>query len=185
MAKVRSIMRGKVITVDFSMSISGAARVMSNNRIGSVVIAKDGEPAGIMTREDIVKAAAHGKDLKNTKVSELKRKKFITASPDDDLKTVVQIMVENGVSRVPVIDKGKLVGILTEKEILVADPKMADLLAEKMKYRIAEVSDETETISGVCENCGDFSNDLRHSEGRWHCETCRNEEGEISEEEEF
>lgn len=185
MPKISSIMRRKVVTADPSKSLSDAARIMSNNKIGSVVIVKNKKPSGIVTRDDIMKAAAGGKDLLKTRLSDIRQEKFITAKPEDDLKKVVEMMVENGVSRVPVLEKSKLVGILTEKEILASSPKMADLLAEKMKYRIAEVSDETKTISGACENCGDFSQDLRHSEGRWFCEACRNEEGEISEEEKF
>ncbi len=185
MVKISTIMRKKVVIVDPSKSISDAARVMANNRIGSIVIVKDKKAVGIVTKEDLLKVAAHGLDMNTTKISDLKQEKFVTAKPGDDLKKVVELMVENGVSRVPVLDKGKLAGILTEKEILAADPKMADILAEKMKYRMAEVSEETEVINGLCEKCSDFSEDLRHTANGWCCETCRNDDEGIPEEEEF
>lgn len=183
--QIKSIMRGRVVTVGPSQSISDVARAMANNRVGSVVIVKNGRPIGIVTREDIVKVVAHGKDIRVVKVSDLQQEKFITAKPTDDLKTVVETMVEEGVSRVPIIDNGKLVGVLTEKEILIADPSMADLLREKMKSRVSEVSEESEVISGICEKCSDFSEDLRHKATGWYCVTCRNDEEGISEEEEF
>ncbi len=185
MVRIKQIMRKRVVTVDPSRSVSDVARVLSNNRVGSAVVVKNRKPVGIITRDDILKVVACGKSISAVKVSDLKQGNFITAKPEDDLKKVVQLMVDNGVSRVPVLDKGKLIGILTEKDILASNPKMADLLAEKMKYRIKEVSDETRAINGTCEKCSDFSEDLRHTASGWYCETCRNDDEGIPEEEEF
>ena len=177
MVQIKSIMRERVVTVDSSRSISDAARVMSNNKVGSLVIVKNGKPVGIVTREDIVNAVANGKDIRKSKLSDLKQEKFITAKPTDDLKRVVEVMVEEGVSRVPVLDKGRLVGILTEKEILIAEPKLSTLLAEGMKSSAANVPGASDVINGLCEKCSDFSEDLRHTDEGWECEACRNDEG--------
>ncbi len=181
MVQVKGLMRKNVITVEPAKTISEIARIMANNRIGSVIVLKGGKPTGIVTREDIVNVVARGKDIKRVKVSDLKQGKFITAKPSDDLLQVVRLMVKAGVKRVPVIDKGKLLGILTDKEILTAAPEMIEILTDKLKTRIGEVSEPENSISGLCENCGDFSEDLKHTEGRWYCEDCRSEENESEE----
>ena len=185
MVQIKSLMRKWVLTVDPNKSISDVARIMANNRIGSVVVLKGSKPVGIVTREDIVKVVAHGKDVKKVKVSDLKQAKFITAKPADDLLSIVRLMVKEGIKRVPVIENGKLVGILTDKEVLSAAPEMIEVLSERLKTRMGKVSEPEDSIPGLCEKCGDFSEDLRHSEGRWHCEDCRGDEEGISEKEEF
>ena len=183
MVQIKALMKKSVVTVDPAKTISDVARIMANNRIGSVVILRGGKPVGIVTREDIVKVVAHGKDVKKVKVSDLKQSNFVTAKPTDDLLSVVRLMVKEGVKRVPVIDNGKLAGILTDKEVLIAAPEMIEVLSEKLRGRVDEVSEPSETIPGLCENCGDFSEDLRHTQGRWYCEDCRNDEGEEEDDE--
>ncbi len=177
MVRVKNIMRRSVITVGPEDTVSKVAKAMANNRIGSAVILKNKKPVGIVTREDIVNTVAHGKNPNSVKVKDFKQKKFLIAKPEDDLLTVIREMNETGIKRVPVIDKGKLVGILTDKEILLAAPELIDLLKEKLRSRTELVAEPGEVISGLCEKCGDFSEDLRHTEGRWYCEDCRNDEG--------
>ena len=185
MVQVKALMRKTVVTVSPENTISEVARKFANNRVGSAVILKGKKPVGIITREDVINVVAHGKNINTVKVSELKQQKFVTAKPTDDLLAVVRTMSEEGVKRVPIIDKGKIVGILTEKEILSAVPEMIEILNKKLKSRISEVSEPGESISGICEDCEDFSDDLRHTVDGWLCEDCRSEENEISEKEDY
>ncbi|HLD57974.1 MAG TPA: CBS domain-containing protein [archaeon] len=177
MVRVKNIMRVGVITVNPEDSVSRVAKIMANNRVGSAVVLKGKKPVGIITREDIVHVVAHGKNPNTVKVKDFKQKIFLVAKPHDDLLSIIRQMTETGVKRAPVVDKGKLVGIITDKEILLAAPELIDLLKEKLKSRAQQVAEPGEVISGLCERCGDFSEDLRHTDGRWYCEDCRNDEG--------
>ncbi len=175
--KVKQIMRSGVITVGQEDTVSKVAIIMSNSSVGSAIVLKDKKPVGIITREDIVNIVAHGKNPNTVKVKDFKQKRFLVAKPNDDLLSVIKEMNEIGIKRVPVLDKGKLVGILTDKEILLAAPELIELLRDKLKARTDLVAEPGEVISGLCERCGDFSEDLRHTDGRWYCEDCRNDEG--------
>ncbi len=183
MVRIKNIMRRCVITVSPEDTVSKVAKKMANNNVGSVVILKAKKPVGIVTREDIVNVVAHGKNPNTVKVKEFKQKRFFVAKPEDDLLTVIREMNEIGIKRVPVVDKGKLIGILTDKEILLAAPELIEMLKDKLKERTDFVADPGEVISGICERCGDFSEDLRHTDGKWYCEDCRNDEGIVEDDE--
>ena len=177
MVAIRNIMRTKVITVSPSASLYTISKILSNNRIGSVVVVDRKKPVRLITESDIVHALAHDKDLKKTKANDLKKKPLVSAHPSEDLLEVARKMIKSGVKRLPIIDSsGKLVGIVSEKEILLAAPELIEVLSEKLKSRLDRVADTGQEISGLCENCGSYSDDLEHTQGRWFCEDCRNEE---------
>lgn len=175
MVKVSQIMKKYVVTVEPSLTIADAAKIMSNNRIGSVVVMKGKKPSGIVTTEDITGVVARGLDPKKMKIKDIKRRKFVTASPKDNILDVTKYMVKSGVKRVPVVDKGKLVGIISDKEILSTSPELIDVLSEKLKARIDKVARPDEMLSGICEDCGAYSDRLENLAGRWVCEDCRDE----------
>ncbi len=172
MVKVKEIMKKSVITIDPNLTLSDAAKIMTNNRVGSVVILNKMRPVGIVTSEDIVGAVAKGLN-KKTKIKDLPKKKLISASPDEDILKVTKIMVRNGIKRLPVIKNGKLLGIVSDKEILLVSPELIDILSEKLKTRVDLVARPDQEISGICENCESYSDNLKNVSGRWICESCR------------
>jgi len=174
MVKVKEIMKKYVITVDPEITVSNVAKIMTNNRIGSVIIMKGQKPVGIITDDDIVGIVAKGKDPKKVKINSIKsRKRFITVSPEDDMLKVTRKMIKSGVKRIPVVKGGKLLGIVSDKEILTVSPELIGVLSEKLKARIALVAEPDQEISGLCERCEAHSDNLRHVGGRWWCEDCR------------
>lgn len=173
MVKVSQIMKKYVVTVEPDVTISDAAKIMSNNRIGSVVVVKGKKPVSIVTTENVTSVVARGLDPKKVKIKDIKRKRFITAAPRDDILAVTKKMVKSGVKRIPVIDNGKLVGIVSDKELLATSPELIDVLSEKLKARMERVASPNEMISGICEGCGSYSDVLENVGGRWLCEECR------------
>ena len=173
MVKVKEIMRRAVYTVDGSITLGDVAKIMTNNRIGSVVVMKNDKPVGIVTESDIVRIVASGKDPKKALVKSLKQTKFITATPEEDLFKLVRKMVKNGVKRIPVIKDGNLCGIVSDKEIMVTTPEMIEVLSEKIKSRVESVARPKQLISGLCENCEGYSDRIKNIAGRWLCEDCR------------
>jgi CBS domain-containing protein len=174
MVKVKEIMKKFVITVDPEISVSDAAKIMTNNRIGSVVLLSKLKPVGIVTNDDIVSCVAKNLNLKKTKISSIeKRKKLITATPDDDIVKVTKLMIKSGVKRIPILKNGKLQGIVSEKDVLIVSPELIDILSERLKIRADRVARPDQVISGICEGCESYSDDLRNVGGRWYCESCR------------
>jgi len=178
MVKVSQIMKKYVVTVEPELTMSDAAKIMSNNRIGSVIVMKGKKPVGIVTTEDITSLVAKSMDPQKVKIGDIKKKRFVTAAPDDDILEVSRLMVRSGVKRIPIIEKGKLVGIVSDKEILSTSPELIDVLSEKLKARIDRVARPDEMISGICEECGSYSDELENAGGRWVCEDCREGEDE-------
>jgi CBS domain-containing protein len=173
MAKVKDIMRKYVVTVEPGISLASVAKIMFNNKVGSAVIIKKKKPVGIVTSEDIVSVVARGKSPSEVKAGDLAGREFITASPDDDVLRVVKKMARKGVKRIPVVKGGRLQGILTDKEILLTTPEMIDVLSEKLKARVERVASPNDIISGICETCEGYSDELNSVGGRWLCESCR------------
>lgn len=178
MVSIKNLMKAKAVTTDPNTSLYRVSQILSNNKIGSVIIVDKKKPVGIVTERDIVLAAAQKKNLEKTKAKDLKKRPLVTVSPSDDLLDVTRKMVKHGFKRLPVVDRGHLVGVISEKEILLAAPELIEVLSEKLKERLDKVANPDGEISGLCENCGDYSEDLQHTQGRWYCEDCRNDEGE-------
>ena len=175
MIKVKDIMKRNVITVDPGLTVSDAAKIMTNNRIGSViVIDKKMRPVDIVTDDDIVGLVAAGENPKKIKVKDIPTKrKLISASPDEDVLKVTKRMIKTGVKRLPVIKNGKLQGIVSDKEILLTAPELLEVMSEKLRARVENVAQPDQEISGICENCEAYSDELRSIGGRWLCEDCR------------
>lgn len=116
---VRHIMTKNIISVKDSASIVTAASVMVDNDIGSIVVTKSGNPVGIVTEKDIVKECCAkklcGGDLK---VEEVMSAPLITIDADASLGEAAMLMSDNRIRRLLVTEKGKIVGIITERDVL-------------------------------------------------------------------
>jgi CBS domain-containing protein len=174
MVKVQDIMKKSVVTVDPELTLADVAKIMTNNRIGSVIVMNKAKPVGIVTDDDIVGSIARGEDPRKIRISRLgKRRKFVTTSPDENILNVTRRMVKSGVKRIPVLKNGKLVGIVSDKELLLMSPELINVLSEKLKIRVGTVARPDQVISGICERCESYSDNLRNLDGRWLCEDCR------------
>ena len=173
MVRVKEIMKRYVITVDPEASLADVSRIMTNNRVGSLVVMEKNRPVGIVTDSDIVSIVAEGKSPKRVKIKDLKKKGFISATPNDTMMHVIKLMVKNGVKRVPIIENGKLEGIVSDKEILLVSPELIEVMSERLRARVGMVARPRQKITGICDDCGNYSEELRSSRGKWLCEDCR------------
>jgi CBS domain-containing protein len=173
--KVRDIMKKNVITADPNLSLADVAKIMTNNRVGSVIVLSNDRPVGIITDSDIVTVVAEGKSPRKIRIRDIhkRRKGFICAAPEESVTDVTKRMIKNGVKRIPVIDGGRLMGMVSDKEILLISPELINILSEKLKIRVDRVADPGREISGICENCGEYSDNLVNIGGRWLCEGCK------------
>jgi CBS domain-containing protein len=174
MPKVSEIMKRSVVTVGKGISLGDVAKIMTNNRIGSVIVVNDAQsPIGIVTEADIVGTVAAGKNPADVKISELKQKNLVSVKPDEDIIKVTKLMIKTGYKRMPVIQDGRLAGIVSDKEILLVSPEMIEVLSERLRARVEKVAQPDERIAGFCEECDQYSDNLRNIGGRWLCKECR------------
>jgi signal-transduction protein with cAMP-binding, CBS, and nucleotidyltransferase domain len=127
--KVGEFMSREVMTLPSDALIMDCAVKMSEERIGCLVIKKDGKIEGIVTEQDLArKVMAKGVNPGEIKVEEIMNKKIISIEPEKDLYDAVLLMGNNEIKHLPVISKGKLMGIITSKDIIQIEPSLIELL---------------------------------------------------------
>ena len=129
-------MHKDVVTVRPNLSLREASKIMSKFGIGSLVVVEDENLVGIITSTDIIKAVAEGKDVDQTLVNEVMSKDVITVDPDESLEEAVEKMMEKNIKRLPVVEGGKLVGIITASDIIVVEPKLIEGIANLLSLKL-------------------------------------------------
>src|SRR5215471_13134684 len=119
MAKsVREAMTASVSTVSPSQSLADAAEVMKREDVGSVPVVEEGRLAGIVTDRDIVtRAVAEQRDPQAVTVEEIASQELVTIEPEQDLDEALALMARHKVRRLPVLEQGRLVGMLAQADV--------------------------------------------------------------------
>ena len=110
-------------------------------------------------------------------VKEVVKEVVITATPDEDLADAARTMTKHGFVRLPVVSLGKLVGIITDREIAKLAPAAIEILRERLLIQTPGFSEETN--SGECQLCANYSEELHNVNDRWVCDSCKEEAAEI------
>ena len=111
-------MTSAVVTVDAQQPVAEAARLMRDADVGVLPVAADGHIVGIITDRDIVvRGAASGR--LDMRVGDLMTTGFVGVTPEDDDREVENLMVTREIRRLPVIEDGLLVGIVTVGDLAV------------------------------------------------------------------
>ncbi|MFI7498416.1 CBS domain-containing protein [Streptomyces sp. NPDC049687] len=124
---VRDIMTAPPVTVEPQASVKDVARRMRDEDIGVVLVTDDDRLRGLVSDRDlVVRALAEGEDPERTTVAEACSDDLVTVGPDDELDLVVQVMREHAVRRVPVVEEGRPVGIVSLGDLAIErDPDSA------------------------------------------------------------
>ena len=113
--KVSDIMSSRVISIGQNEPVSAAARLLKHANVGALPVCDAKQRLrGIVTDRDIVtRCVALGADPEETPVGEIMSRGVVTASPLEEVNAAVRRMREDQVRRLPVLDEGRLVGIVT------------------------------------------------------------------------
>jgi len=170
-ALVKEVMSPDVRTVDISDAIKKAAKVMADHRIGSVIVTGDKNICGIVTAEDIVyKHVALGR---GEKVSDIMTRDPITIEPTKTIEEASQIMASKKIKKLPVVENGHMVGIITASDIVRVEPAMYETLLEHLKIlRSGSAMPQVGPQMLQCEMCGNYSDDVSEIDGVWICGEC-------------
>lgn len=171
---VKDIMTKPAIKIDYSKTVQQAAKEMAKHRVGSIIVVKGKNPIGIITETDLnKKIVAPAKDPRKLKTTDIMSSPIVFSDPSEDVVAAVEKMERHRVKRLPVVSKGKIVGIITNTDIARASPEMMDILNYRLKMRTELPAIKETSTSGLCEVCGEYSNDLRFIDDQWACEGCR------------
>lgn len=170
------VMTDGVIAIEHDASVVEAAQKMREENIRSLVVVDDGEAVGIVVGRDILYSiVAEGRDADGIAVGEVMTDNLVTASESDSIEEIARAMVRNDISRVPVLRDDTLVGMVTQSNLVRAWPSYLDLLEEETHLMAGEndgAIEEPETRSGICDSCGNYSEELVDVDGELLCPEC-------------
>jgi CBS domain-containing protein len=146
---VRSVMRRRdLLTAPSGISVVDAARRMAKKNVGAIVVIENGHIVGIFTERDIVfRVVARGLDVVETRISEAMTRTLHTIQADEPFGCALLIMHDHKFRHLPVLDHGKLVGIVSARSAL--DPELEDFVfeAERRTHLRAEHARRTDAAA--------------------------------------
>jgi len=173
--KVKEIMTGEVVIARPDMSIAEIARLMNSFRIGGLPVIEHGKLIGMLTERDIMNRVVAA----NLKPSDMKVSQVMTSPPkvvgnlDEDIKSIAGKIAKFDVTRIPIVDaENKLVGIVTNRDVLRNSHELLDVLLEQAKIKGQLTEDESHTAFGKCELCGQSSH-LQFINSSFVCDACK------------
>lgn len=132
---IREVMTSDPVTLPASSSLVEAARQMKQQDIGDVLVVDGDTVRGIVTDRDIVvRAIAEGRDPNGTSLRDVCSDQVVSLSPDDTVESAVRLMRERAVRRLPVVEGGRAVGIVSIGDLAVdrdPDSALADISAAR------------------------------------------------------
>ena len=113
--KVKACMTPSPVSVTADSSVATAARVMARNHVGALPVrGPGGKLCGMVTDRDLIlRCVASGEDPASVPVGRVMTTRLVTASPEEDLVTVSQRMAKQQLRRLPVVENGNLVGMVS------------------------------------------------------------------------
>lgn len=132
--RVEDVMVKEVITIDETSTVKKAANTMNKYEIGCLIVTRNRKAVGILTERDLLKrVVSQGKSAARTKVSTVMSRPIIVVEPDMDLEEAARLMFKLKVKKLPVVDRGRLVGLVTLTDIARFQPQMIRLLKKLSK----------------------------------------------------
>jgi CBS domain-containing protein len=124
---VRDVMTRDPATVDASVPVAEAARVMHDRDVGDVIVLQGGRLRGIVTDRDIVvRVVAEERDARTARVGDVVTPDLVTLTPTDPMDRAVALMREHALRRLPVVEGDRPVGIVSLGDLAVErEPRSA------------------------------------------------------------
>ncbi len=169
---VVEIMSTSPVTIPADATVSEAAAIMRDREVGSLVVLEDGRPTGIVTERDVVtKVAAANLSAEETTVRSIMTSPLIAVHPHQEVAEAARVMAARKIRRLPVIKEGKLVGMLTENDVIRVWPQLIEVTREWDRAGLA--SQFAKGVEGHCEACGVYSTHLVWDRNLLVCPECR------------
>jgi len=179
--KIGDIMTRNFISIRPNASLIDIAKEMIKKHVGSVIVEENQYIRGIITERDIVWALVKKQDLTKIKAKDIMTKNVTSISPSKDIYDAVNKMRKTKFKILPIVTKGRVIGVVTIKDILRLYPSLIDTLkesieikeeTEKIKRSKAALTGDTWIKEGICSECNIYGL-LYNVDGRFLCESCK------------
>jgi len=115
---IANVMTKSVISVDASITINEAAKMMEDAKVGAVIVMENNLPVGIVTDRDFsVKVVSHAYQI-TAPVKQIMSSPLVSINSDETVRMAADLMHDRRIRKIPVIDDGKVVGIITATDIV-------------------------------------------------------------------
>jgi len=173
---VRDIMNSPVISAAPGDSVSGVAKKMKSEKIGSIVIMDKDKPVGLVTDFDIVVNGVARGDVSKFKAKDVMQD-LHTIESEESITEAARLLRKHNIKRLGVVYKGRLVGIISASDVIAVTPDLIDVVSEKAAIIRGElgITRPARMVSGYCDECGEWSDSLQYEEEQFICEVCRGE----------
>jgi CBS domain-containing protein len=173
--KVGSVMSNEFYTIDPGATIEDAVSLLSEKDTNLLVVCtKENFPVGILTERDIViRVLGAEKKPSETLVEDVMTSPVRTCSPNTSITDAMRQMAKKKLRQLLVVNEGILVGVFLARDALAVAPELIDTLAELVSVRGEESKPIEEGASGYCDECEEYSDDLKLIDSRYYCEYCR------------
>jgi CBS domain-containing protein len=136
MAKtLQDVMSRNPVTVSATSTVLDAAKRMRDDDIGDVIVLDGDTITGIVTDRDVVvRAVAEGKDPSSCTVRDVCSSDVVTMAPGDGVKDAIDLMKQKAIRRIPVVENGRAVGIVSIGDLAIestGEKALADISAAK------------------------------------------------------
>lgn len=123
--KVKELLETKgkeVFSMDATGTVEDAIHFMDSKKISAIIITENGNTAGIFTERDVVRCyiAKGGRKFREISVGEAMTKNLMVAELNEDINNVMSVMVEKNIRHLPVVENGKVIGMLSVRDIVLS-----------------------------------------------------------------
>ncbi len=173
--KVEEVMSKNPLIVSGELSVREGARILKKRGVSTIIIEEEGNPIGIVTDRDLVtKILAENMDPDKTKLRDIMSNPIVMIPHNENVADAARVMSRRKIRKLPVVKDGKIIGILSENDIVKISPDLIALTKEYSEMYSNGISNdiEMEYVAGKCEMCGQYSLRLIPHEGMLICPEC-------------
>ena len=183
---VSDVMSRRLITADVAATADQLASRMAEGRVGCIIVTANGtRPVGIVTERDIVvKVVSRNVQPSSIRAEELMSRPLITIGPEKSVELASREMVRHRIRRLPVVQGKKLIGLVTDSDLLAISSELSEILRDLIRQNNPQgefsgagedVTRPQEFRQGICEVCNNFQESLINVDGTYVCSRCRDE----------
>lgn len=131
--------RPRIVALKSNTSVLDAARAIEHNNIGAVVVQDQGSVVGIVTDRDLaIRVLGRGLDPHKTTIGEVMTVGVVSLAPTDTQASAIRLMQRRNIRRIPLVEGGRFVGMVTLDDLLLDEAAPIDRLAAIVEAQIGE-----------------------------------------------